>query len=176
MNSNARIFPIKPPPRSALVICAALAIIPIGDFFILRGIIPHLLGLNLLLNGGILALIVWLMVSLWRTRFEISEKGLRIRGDMWGQTLSWTDLDAANARMVSFDAEPGLNPKWKTCGTALPGYASGWFRLHNKSKALVFLTDKKEAVLIPTRKDYSVLLSSTGNAAFLQALQAGGKN
>lgn len=167
-------FPIKPPPQSASVICAAVAIIPIGDFFILKGIIPHMLWLIVLLNGGILALIIWLMMSLRRTRFEISEKGLRIRGDMWGRTLSWSELDMAKARIVSFDAEPGLKPKWKTCGTALPGNASGWFRLCDKSKALIFLSDKKEAVFIPTRKDFCVLLSAADNAAMLQALQHGG--
>jgi hypothetical protein len=175
MISAAQTFPMKSPPRSASVICAAVAIIPIGDFFILKGIIPHMLWLNLLLNGGILALIIWLMMSLRKTRFEVSEKGLRIRGDMWGRTLSWSELDVAKARIVSFDSEPGLRPKWKTCGTALPGYGSGWFRLHDKSKALIFLSDKTEAVLIPTRKDFLVLLSPADNTKFLQALQQSGK-
>lgn len=133
------------------------------------------MGLNVFLNGGILALFILLAVSIRKTRFEISGKGLRIRGDMWGRTLSWTELDVAGARIVSFDAEPGLKPKWKTCGTALPGYASGWFRLYNKSKALIFLSDKKEAVYIPTRKNFCVLLSSADNSALLQALQQAGK-
>ncbi|MEO6181844.1 MAG: PH domain-containing protein, partial [Verrucomicrobiota bacterium] len=79
------------------------------------------------------------------------------------------------ARIVSFEAEPGLKPKWKTCGTALPGYGAGWFRLYNKSKALIFLSDKKEAVYIPTRKDFSVLLSAENNPVLLEALQQRGK-
>ena len=166
-----QIFPIKPPPRSASVTCAALAIIPIGDFFIMRNIVPQMMGLNVFLNGGILALIILLTVSIRKTRFEISGKGLRIRGDMWGQTLAWNDLEVAKARIVSFDAEPALKPKWKTCGTALPGYGSGWFRLYDKSKALIFLSDKKEAVFIPTRKNFSVLLSAENNPAFLAAIQ-----
>ena len=174
MISAMQTFPIKSPPRSASVICAALAIIPIGDFFIMRNIVPQMMGLNVFLNGGILALIILLGVSIRKTRFEISGKGLRIRGDMWGQTLSWNDLDVVKARIVSFDAEPGLKPKWKTCGTALPGYGSGWFRLYDKSKALIFLSDKKEAVYIPTRKDFSVLLSAENNPALLEAIQQRG--
>jgi hypothetical protein len=152
-----------------------LTIIPIGNFFIMWQATPQIMGLNIFLNGGILALFILLAVSIRKTRFEISGKGLRIRGDMWGRTFSWAELNVANARIVLLDAEPGLKPKWKTCGTALPGYASGWFRLYNKSKALVFLSDKKEAVYIPTRKDFCVLLSSEDNAGLLQALQQAGK-
>src|SRR4051812_37524123 len=92
MNSNVQTFAIKPPSRSASVICAVLAILPIGGFFIMQQATPQMMGLNVFLNGGILALIVWLLVSMRKTRFEISGQGLRIRGDMWGRTLSWSDL------------------------------------------------------------------------------------
>lgn len=164
-------FPIKSPPRSASVICGAVAIIPIGSFFIMLQATPQVMGLNVFLNGGILAVIIFLGVSIRKTRFEISGKGLRIRGDMWGRTLTWSDLDVAKARIVSFEAEPGLKPKWKTCGTGLPGYAAGWFRLYDKSKALIFLSDKKEAVCVPTRKDFVLLLSAENNSALLKALK-----
>jgi hypothetical protein len=173
MIAETKTFPIKPPPRSTVVICAAVAIIPIGDFFILKGIIPHLLWLNLLLNGGILALVIWLLLSLTKTRFEISANGLRIRGDMWGKSFAWSEIDVAKAKIVSFAVEPGLKPKWRTCGTALPGYGSGWYRLNDKSKALIFVSDNAEAVYIPTRKDFVVLLSAADNAGLLQALQQG---
>lgn len=106
-----------------------------------------------------------------KTRFVISNKGLEISGDRCGETLSWRDLDVANARIVRFSAEPGFKPKWKTMGLAMPGYCSGWFRLHNKTKALIFLTDKNEAVLVPTGKKYSVLLSSNDNPGLLEALR-----
>lgn len=167
-------YSLKSPPVSTFVICAALAIIPIGDFFIMMRVAPQLMGLNVFLNAGILAVIIFITLSIRKTRFEISQKGLRIRGDMFGQTINWTELDVANAKIISFEAEPGFKPKWRTCGIALPGYGSGWFRLHNKSKALIFLSDKKEAVYIPTRKDFSVLLSSTDNAGLLHALRQGG--
>jgi hypothetical protein len=35
-------------------------------------------------------------------------------------------------------------------GTAVPGYRSGWFRLRNGREALVYLTDRSQAVHVPT--------------------------
>ncbi|MEO5802858.1 MAG: PH domain-containing protein [Verrucomicrobiota bacterium] len=175
MKSAVQTIPLKSPPTSTLVMCAALAIIPIGDFVIMMRIAPQMVGLHVFLNGGILALIVFIIVSIRKTRFEISEKGLRIRGDMFGQFFSWVDLDVANAKRISFDAEPGLKPKWRTCGVGLPGYGSGWFRLHNKSKALIFLSNKNEAIYLPTRKDFSLLLSSADDTALLNALKEHGE-
>ncbi len=119
----------------------------------------------------ILIIVVVVVMATRKTRFKLSSKGLEISGGWVGQSLAWNELDTANARLVQFSAEPGLKPKWKTVGLAMPGCCAGWFRLYNKNKALVFLTDKNEAVYLPTRKDFSVLLSSTDNVAFLNALK-----
>jgi phosphosulfolactate phosphohydrolase-like enzyme len=35
----------------------------------------------------------------------------------------------------------------------------GWFKLKNKEKALVFVTDKSHIVYVPTTKGYSVMMS-----------------
>lgn len=106
-----------------------------------------------------------------KTCFELSPKGLEITGDWCGESFAWHELDVASARIVRFRDEPGLRPKWKTAGLAMPGYASGSFRLYNKSRALIFLTDKNEAIYLPTRKEYGVLLSATNNPEMLAALQ-----
>ena len=67
--------------------------------------------------------------------------------------------------------EPDYQPKWRTNGAGLPGYAAGWFKLRNKEKALVFLTDRSRVVYIPTNKDYSVLLSVREAEEFADAIQ-----
>jgi Bacterial PH domain len=56
-------------------------------------------------------------------------------------------------------------------GTAMPGYLSGWFRLRDGEKALLYLTDRTRAVYVPTRSGYSVLLSVTEPERFLARLR-----
>ncbi len=107
--------------------------------------------------------------------FKVSRSGLEICSDWAGESFLWRDLDTVNARIVNFEQEPGFRPKWKKCGTAMPGYCSGSFSLRNKSDALVILTDKKEAVLVPTRKDRVILLSAEDNHCFLKSLKAHGE-
>jgi hypothetical protein len=46
-------------------------------------------------------------------------------------------------------------------GTALPNYQSGWFRLANGEKALLYLSQRDRALYIPTTAGYSILLSPT---------------
>ena len=53
----------------------------------------------------------------------------------------------------------------------LPGYMSGWFRLGNGEKALVFVTDASHAVYVPTLEGYSVIVSPADPEAFIASLQ-----
>ena len=57
-------------------------------------------------------------------------------------------------------------------GGAFPGYQSGWFRLAKGEKALLYLTDKRKAVYIPTSEGYSVLISPEHPDRFIAALRA----
>jgi hypothetical protein len=82
-------------------------------------------------------------------------------------------MQAARARRVDFAATPELRPGRRTMGTGLPGYQSGWFRLANGEKALLYLTDRRRAVYVPTSAGYSLLLSPDDPDAFLEALRSG---
>jgi hypothetical protein len=104
-------------------------------------------------------------------RFEISAEGLRIRGDLYGRLIAADALRADAARRVDLGTRSDLRPRWRTWGTGLPGYQSGWFRLTNGEKALVYLTDREKAVYVPTTLGYGVLLSPAEPDAFLAALR-----
>jgi PH (Pleckstrin Homology) domain-containing protein len=106
------------------------------------------------------------------SRFEVSSEGLRLRGDLYGRLIPVDELDVRQARRVNLNATPDLAPRWKTMGTGLPGYQSGWFRLRNGEKALVYLTDRSRAVYVPTTGGYAVLLSPEDPDGFLKALTA----
>lgn len=107
------------------------------------------------------------------SRFEVTEEGLRLRGDLYGRMIPRSQLRVEEARPVDLTREPGLRPSWRTLGTGLPGYQGGWFRLRNGEKALLYLTDRTKAVYVPTTSGYSVLLSPRDPDAFLEALRRG---
>ena len=113
-----------------------------------------------------------LLLGLRPARFEVTAEGLRIRGSVFGRLIPAAQLNTAGARIVDLNASPELRPKWRTNGIGLPGHLSGWVRLANHEKALVFLTDRNRVVYIPTKAGYSVLLSPADPDAFLTALRA----
>src|SRR6478609_2868788 len=84
-----------------------------------------------------------------RARFEVSPAGLRIVGGevLYRQFVPREALDVDAARVVDLEREAGYRPARRTMGTALPGYAGGWFRLANGQKALVYLTERTRAVV-----------------------------
>jgi PH (Pleckstrin Homology) domain-containing protein len=128
------------------------------------------LGLVGLLLLTILSLIVRTARGAETSSFELSPAGLRIRGDLYGRFIAASQLRGAAAhRLVQTDT--GLIPAVRSLGTAMPGYQSGWFRLRNGEKALLYLTDRSRAVYVPTRSGYSLLLSVTEPDRFLERLR-----
>ncbi len=88
-------------------------------------------------------------------RFIVDEKGLSIKGFMYGRTIPKEQLDA-NAMMTFDMRQKGpYRPVLRTNGVGLPGYAEGWFRLKNREKGLLFVTDKSRVVYLPTKGGYS---------------------
>jgi len=107
-----------------------------------------------------------------RARVELSPAGLSFRGDIYGRRLiPASELRGGLARIVDLGREPDLAPSWRTFGTGLPGYRSGWFRLKNGEKALVSLTDTHRVVYVPTGLGYALLVSPAQPDSFLAAIR-----
>ena len=134
-----------------------------GPFWVLLPVLLVLLAV-----GGLVAVTVQ---GARGARFELSPAGLALRGDLYGRFIPRDQLLPERARLLKADDE-ALRPSVRTLGTGLPGYKAGWFRLGNGEKALVYLTDVKRAVSLPTRAGYSLLLSPADPEAFLNALAA----
>lgn len=103
--------------------------------------------------------------------FTLSPEALTIRGDLWGRTVPASRLRGASARVVDLRSEPMLVPRRRTAGTGLPGYRSGWWRLANGEKSLVYLTTTDRAVHVPTTEGYSLLLSVSEPDRFVEHLR-----
>ena len=94
-----------------------------------------------------------------KANFEISSAGLRLNGDLYGRLLPASSLMGGAARSLNLRNEPQYQPVRRTFGTGLPGYAAGWFRLRNGEKALLYVTDPRQVIYIPTTENYAVMLS-----------------
>jgi hypothetical protein len=123
------------------------------------GLIPTLIGLGLIASG------------LTAPKLEITDTGLRLSGEFYGRFIPASELNLEQSRLVDLTREPNLMPTIRTFGTGLPGYSTGWFRLRNGTKALLYLTNRKQAVYVPTTAGYSVLVSPKDPAGFLAQLQ-----
>src|SRR5262245_19715900 len=106
--------------------------------------------------------------------FEVSREGRRIQAEAYGRLIPVGELVADSVQRVDI-SRGGLRPAVRVGGTSLPGYRSGWFRLSDGSRALLYVTDPGKVVHIPTRAGYSVLLSVAETDRFVEALRQLGK-
>jgi hypothetical protein len=141
--------------------------------------IPAPARLLWIIAGLIVAIMIVVLLLLFASargardaRFEVSDAGLRIRGDIYGRLVPASAIRGAEARIVDVDATSDLTPSSRTAGTAIPGYQSGWYRLRNGEKALLYLTERGRAVYVPTTVGYSLLLSPKDPERFLDRLRA----
>ncbi len=121
--------------------------------------------------AAVLIVLAYTAYSSRHSRVEIARGRIKLVGDFWGRTIPLHRVEASGARIVALTSRSEFAPKRRTFGTALPGYASGWFRLRNGEKALVYLTQRREVVYVPTTDGYSLLLSVTEPERFVQLLQ-----
>ncbi|MBN8211385.1 MAG: hypothetical protein J0M09_00520 [Xanthomonadales bacterium] len=81
------------------------------------------------------------------------------------------DLDIAAARILDLAKDSTLKPGLKTFGSSMPGYRAGHFRLRNRSRAFVLLTDTTKVLALPERSGRMLLLSLERPQALLDALR-----
>jgi hypothetical protein len=136
----------------------------------LGGIVGIVMSILILSEVLILILFVHFANSTRKTRFEISNQGLRIRGNLYGRKISLDALKIDEAKIVDMKEQREYGTRWRTNGIGMPGYQAGWFRLRKKEKALLFVTNSHEVVYLPTRKGYSILLSPEKPEEFLRVL------
>lgn len=137
-------------------------------------IITGLVGLLLV---GVMVMLILSMRGGRASRFEVSDTGIRLRGDLWGRQVPASAIRGEGVRLVDMSAAPELAPKWRTMGAAVPGYSSGWFKLKNGEKALLYLTTRKQVAYVPTTLGYSLLLSPQDPERFVARVKeiAGGR-
>ena len=129
------------------------------------------LGIVCAILALVLIALAYTAYSSRNSRVEIHGDRLKLVGDFWGREIPFTLLQVDKARIVDLGGKSGFLPRRRTFGTGLPGYASGWFKLHSGEKALVYLTNRDKGVYLPTTDGYSLLLSIEEPERFIASLQ-----
>ena len=129
-------------------------IVAIGIFFIL-----------------LIGLFAFIGYSARNVKFEVSEPGLRIKGGIYGRFIPKEAIVVEGVEIINLNVSPEYKPRIRTNGIGLPGYSEGWFKLRNKEKALLFVTDRSKVVYVPTNQGYSVLLSVEDSEEFYKSTQ-----
>ena len=114
------------------------------------------------------AFIAW---SIRRRRVVLEGDLLTVAAGANTTHVRTTDLDIAAARIVNLADTSTLKPGLKTFGTSMPGFHAGHFRLRDRSRAFVLLTDKTKVLALPERNGRMLLLSLERPQALLDALR-----
>ncbi|MCL1634117.1 PH domain-containing protein [Luteimonas sp. SX5] len=109
-----------------------------------------------------------------RLRVGLEAGTLTIAAGFNTRRVAVGDLDLDGARIVDLRERTEFKPMLKTMGTALPGYATGHFRLRNRSKAFLMLTDRTRVLVLPEKSGRTLLLSLQQPQALLDALRRKG--
>ena len=129
------------------------------------------IGIFAVLMLGLFCLSLFIAYSCQQVNFEINDQQLSITGDLYGRTIPLTSLVIDEAKVIKLDKSSPYQPRWRTNGIGLPGYQSGWFKLKNGEKSLLFVTEYKEVVYVPTVDNYSLLMSVQQPENFLELLR-----
>jgi len=129
------------------------------------GIIPASSASSLVIGGislvllCLIGLFAFIAYSSQNVSFEAGRDGLRVSKSLYGRFIPGEKIITEGVKVIDLSLEQEYQPQRRTNGVGLPGYLEGWFRLKNKEKALLFVTDRSSVVYVPTSDNYSVLLS-----------------
>jgi hypothetical protein len=119
---------------------------------------------------GLAGFLAW---AAWSTRgvtLEVTPDEVVVHGGVYGRAIARGSLDVDKARVLEQLGGSELRPVARTNGLGLPNFRSGWFRLANGEKALLFVSSER-VVYVPTRDGYSLVVSPADPEGFLAALK-----
>jgi hypothetical protein len=97
--------------------------------------------------------------GLTSSKLELRDSSLDFKAVFYGKRVDINDVDLDNVKLLDYTEKQNL-PSYRTNGISLFGVNWGWFKLKNGRKSLMFVTDIKKAVLIPTNLDFDIIIST----------------
>lgn len=116
---------------------------------------------------------VFIVCAVRRRRVELGSGVLTVDAAVHIARVPVADLDVATARIIDLTGHATLRPGMKTFGAAMPGFHAGHFRLRDRSRAFLMVTERTNVlVLVQPERSGRMLLSLERPQALLDALQA----
>jgi Bacterial PH domain len=131
------------------------------------------LGLISVVMVALGVMFMWITWSASHASITIADRAIHQRIPFYGRMIPISNINLAQARVLSLDESAEIKAVRRTNGIGLPGYATGWFKLASGEKALLAVT-RGRVLFIPTNEGYSVWLSVAQPEAALRQLRSAG--
>ncbi|MDR0382934.1 MAG: PH domain-containing protein [Spirochaetaceae bacterium] len=128
----------------------------------------YVMSVLFLLIGGITVGIIFAMKG---TTIAIKDGEVVIKTFLYGKKIPIENIDVDGIRAVNLNLDKEYNVSIRTNGIGLPNFLSGWAKLNNGNKALVYLTDRNNVLLMPTKK-YTLLFSMETPDEFIEKIKS----
>lgn len=104
------------------------------------------------------------------SRIVLNEQELHLQVPLYGRRIPLASINSSQARPVNNLASSPYQLKWRRNGLGVPGYSLGWFSSQGKGRILASVTTSR-ALAIPTRDDYTLLVSAKDPDALTRRLR-----
>ena len=117
----------------------------------------------------LIGLLAGIIFSVKHTSISIQDNNVVIKSFIYGRKIPIEDIAVSEIKTVNLNQDKEYNISVRTNGIGLPNFYSGWMRLNNGQKALVFLTNRENVLLIPAN-NFVVLFSMEGTEDFKKVI------
>jgi hypothetical protein len=118
----------------------------------------------------LLGLAIGIVCAIKYSSIAIKDGLLVIRSFPYGRKIPIASILTDEVGAINIRQNTDYAISIRTNGIGLPNFHAGWMKLNNGKKALVFLTDKENVVLLPT-KDFVVLFSTAKAHEFVDKMK-----
>ena len=129
-----------------------------------------MIGIMLIVIIPLIILTFGIINSMKNTTISLSESDLIIKSMFYGRKIPLENIIVDGVKKINLEENAEYDISFRTNGISIPRFKSGWMRLKNGEKALTFITDKNNVVLIPT-KDYLLLFSMDNIDEFINKIK-----
>ena len=123
----------------------------------------------IIMSLGVIGLMVGVISASKNTSISIKDNEVIINSFMYGRKIPIENILVNEIQRINLN-DSEYNIRIRTNGISLPYLKSGWMRLRNQKKALVYITNTENVLLIPT-KDFVVLFSIEKTDEFINKLK-----
>lgn len=125
-------------------------------------------GVVLLVPALLIIGFIYFWIGLSSSKISFVDETVKIDTVFYGNEISINDINIEGIKLYT-DTDYQLS--YRTNGVSLLGVNWGWFKMNNNRKALVFITDISNAVFIPTKRNYDIIVSIEATEKFINNLK-----